>query len=141
MSFHIDMEELFEDLKRHEGYRSKVYKDSLGIDTIGIGFAIKDLELDEDVCNLILEKKISKLLPSIFNKWTFLKDAPNTVKLVVINMCYQMGVTGVSKFKKFLQALEIKDYGWASIEMLDSKWAKQTPTRAQELSDKIKNLA
>ena len=141
MSYNVNLEELMEDIVRHEGFRSKVYKDSLGIDTIGIGFAIKDLELDEEDCNRILQKKISKLLPQIFGRWGFLKDSPNTVKLVVINMCYQMGVNGVSKFKKFLQALEVKDYGWASIEMLDSKWAKQTPTRAQELSDKIKNLA
>ena len=141
MSIHINMEELFEDIKRHEGFRSKVYDDSLGIPTIGYGFAIKDLELDEDDCNHILEKKISKLIPQIFSRWKFLNDAPNDVKIVVVNMCYQMGVNGVSKFKKFLQALEEQDYGWAAIEMLDSKWSKQTPTRAQELSDKIKELA
>ena len=135
------MEDLFDDLKRHEGFRSRVYNDSLGITTIGIGFAIKDLELDEDDCNRILEKKISKLIPQIFSRWKFLNDAPNDVKIVVVNMCYQMGVNGVSKFKKFLQALEEKDYGWAAIEMLDSKWSKQTSKRAQELSNKIKNLA
>ena len=92
MSYNVNLEELMEDIVRHEGFRSKVYKDSLGIDTIGIGFAIKDLELDEEDCNRILQKKISKLLPQIFGRWGFLKDSPNTVKLVVINMCYQMGV-------------------------------------------------
>ena len=37
---------LIESIKEHEGYVGVVYKDSLGIDTIGYGFAIKDLELE-----------------------------------------------------------------------------------------------
>jgi len=139
--FQVDLEELITDLKRHEGFRSRVYDDTRGIPTIGIGFAIKDLELDEEVCNLILEKKITKLLPRIFNRFPFLKDQPNTVKIVVINMCYQMGVSGVSKFKNYLKALENNDYITAAVEMLDSRWSRQTSGRAKELSEKIKSLA
>ena len=48
---------LIPNIKRNEGYISTVYKDSLGIDTIGYGFAIKDLELEEDICEMILERK------------------------------------------------------------------------------------
>ena len=33
---------LIESVKKNEGYKGMVYKDSLGIDTIGYGFAIKD---------------------------------------------------------------------------------------------------
>ena len=44
----------------------------------------------------------------------------------------------VSKFKKMLKALEIKDYDKASAEMLDSLWAKQTPNRAIKLSNQMK---
>ena len=40
---------LIEEIKRHEGYSKKVYKDTLGYDTIGIGFLVASLELDEDV--------------------------------------------------------------------------------------------
>ena len=47
---------LIDSIKQHEGYVGIVYKDSLGIDTIGYGFAIKDLELDEDICDIILDR-------------------------------------------------------------------------------------
>ena len=50
-------------------------------------------------------------------------------------MVFQLGVGGVSKFKAMWKALEENDYTTASIEMLDSRWAKQTPTRAENLSD------
>ena len=45
------MKDLLERIKHHEGYRSKVYKCTEGYDTIGYGFAIKDLELEEDICD------------------------------------------------------------------------------------------
>ena len=49
---------LKESIIKNEGYVGIVYKDSLGIDTIGYGFAIKDLELDRDICDLILDRKL-----------------------------------------------------------------------------------
>ena len=63
---------------------------------------------------------------------------PEDIQMVVIEMCYQIGVTGVSKFKKTLSYLQEKEWGQASVEMLDSKWAKQTPTRANKLSQIVK---
>ena len=53
---------LINEIKKHEGFSSAVYKCSEGYDTIGYGFAIKDLVLDKDVAELILMKKIKKLL-------------------------------------------------------------------------------
>ena len=50
-----------------------------------------------------------------------------------------MGLNGVSKFKKMLKALEDQDFEKASIEMLDSLWAKQTPNRALKMSNKMKS--
>ena len=51
-------DELINSIKQNEGFRSRVYKDSLGFDTIGYGFAIKDLEIDENISETILIKKL-----------------------------------------------------------------------------------
>ena len=59
---------------------------------------------------------------------------------VVTEMIYQMGYDGVSKFKKTLEYMENGQWEFASKEMLDSKWAIQTPDRADELSKLIKNI-
>ena len=67
-------DELKEAVKLSEGYRARVYKDTLGIDTIGYGFAIKDLELDEDICDMILDKKLNKLIKDVDNKFLFMDD-------------------------------------------------------------------
>ena len=134
------MKDLLESIKHHEGFVEHVYDDSLGIPTIGYGFAIKDLVLQEDLCDEILLRKLRILGRSVMGKFPFFDSLPSDCKDVLMEMCYQLGVTGVSKFKKALKAMEDGDWEKAADEMLDSKWAKQTPNRAKEMSDIIRSL-
>ena len=129
---------LLDNIKESEGFRSTVYKCTAGHDTIGYGFAIKDLHLTKDDCDMILERKIAELKIRVNNKFPFLADLPEAVQDVVIECCYQLGVSGFSNFKKTIEYLMQKDFENAGIEMLDSRWAKQTPNRAKKLSDIVK---
>ena len=130
--------ELLSSIRKHEGFRSKVYKCSEGFDTIGYGFAIKDLVLDEDICNIILQRKLEALIRSIEFKFSWYADLPNVVKDSVIECCYQLGLSGFGKFKKTIEHLKNEEWELAADEMLDSKWAKQTPNRAKALSDRVR---
>ena len=134
------MKDIIEQLKIHEGYKPKVYKCTAGVDTIGIGFAIKDLELSEDVCELILKEKLEVLEERFEKKFDWFKTSPIEVRNVMLNMAYQLGFRGFCKFKKTLSYLENAEWESASKEMLDSRWAKQTSNRANELSEIIKSL-
>ena len=129
---------LIDNIKESEGFRSRVYKDTLQIDTIRFGFAIKDLHLDEDIATMILERKIAELRIRVNNKFPFITDMPKDVQDVLIEMCCQLGVNGVSKFRKTIKHLQDHNFKEAAIEMLDSKWATQTPNRAKKLSDVVK---
>ena len=134
------MQDIIEQLKIHEGYKSKVYKCTAGVDTIGVGFAIKDLELSEEVCDLILQEKLEALEERFEKKFDWFKYSLVEVRNVMLNMAYQLGFRGFCKFKKTIAYLEEAEWELASKEMLDSKWAKQTPNRARELSEIIKSL-
>ena len=134
-------ETLVEDIKKEEGYRSSVYLDTLDKPTIGYGFLIDTLELQEDICELILMRKLEKLIKNIKFNFKWFDDMPDKVQDVIINMCYQLGVSGVSKFKKTIQFIKNKQWDRASVEMLDSKWAReQTPQRAKRLSEIVKSV-
>ena len=135
-----DLLKILEDIKRHEGFEPKVYKCTEGYDTIGYGFAIKDLVLDKDVSDLILMKKLHKLLQRIVIAFPWFKEINYEAKRVIVNMCYQLGLSGFSKFKKTIYLLETEQYEEASVEMLDSLWAKQTPNRAKELSETLRGI-
>jgi len=132
----------------------KVYQDSLGIDTIGIGRNVKDrgfseLELhviaktveeiyekgitEEDAYFLlqtdisIVEKELSKVKPII-------EHIDSVRQLVLMDMAFNMGVPRLCKFINMWAALEQQDYTKAADEMLDSKWAKQVKSRATNLA-------
>ena len=134
------MSKLVDSIKQHEGYVPTVYKDSLGIDTIGYGFAIKDLELDKDICDIILERKLKDLIVKIRSKFQWYSYMPLEIQDIITEMCYQLGVYGFSRFKKTIAYLQNKQWEEASVEMLDSRWAEQTPNRAKEMSNRVKKL-
>tara|TARA_A100001011_G_C13956619_1_gene693476 strand:+ start:190 stop:615 length:426 start_codon:yes stop_codon:yes gene_type:complete len=136
-----ELKSIIKDIKKHEGFEPKVYKCTEGYDTIGYGFAIKDLVLDKDVADLILMKKLHEMLQRILIAFPWFKNIDDEAKGVVINMCYQLGLKGFSKFKKTIYLLETEQYEEASVEMLDSLWAKQTPNRAKELSEIVASIS
>ena len=133
--------DLLEAVKLSEGFRDKVYKCTEGHDTIGYGFAIKDLVMDEDIAEMILRRKLDSLIDRANARFAFLKRMPNDIQDVIYEMCYQMGVSGVSKFRKTLAYLENNEFKMASKEMLDSRWARQTPNRAKKLSEVVKGAS
>ena len=130
-------------IAKHEGYEPRVYKCPNGYDTIGYGFAIKDLFMDKEISDLILDKYIRAILANIetnddWDQWFW--DKHQNVKEVLINMIFQIGFTGVRKFRKTIQYIKDDNFLLAAEEMLDSKWARSdSPNRAKELSDIIKS--
>jgi len=143
----MNMDRLLQSVKKHEGYRNKVYLDTLGKRTVGVGhlcvedFWEDDKEYSEEMLMNILKDDLKN---AIEGAERLLKDCPvldDLAKEIIIEMVFQLGETGVSKFKNMLKALEEgPDYQTAAIEMLDSKWAKQTPNRAQGMSAEMASL-
>ena len=131
------MNELKERIKQHEGYREEVYIDTLGFKTGGYGHKILPGEYipkDKAGWEAVFDEDFDQAYEGATNLVGHM-ELHDTAYEVVVEMCYQMGEMGVSKFKKMLQCLEIKDHLGASQEMLSSRWAQQTPERAESLSD------
>ena len=138
-------EEVKEEIKACEGYVNKIYKCSEGFDTIFYGHKVlpeatyeHDVEYPKEIGEEVFEKDFQRTLDAAER---LIADRPinNTAKEVIINMVYQIGENGVSKFKNMFKALDNEDYGEASFQMLDSLWAKQTPNRANKLSKKMQS--
>ena len=125
-----------EDIKNEEGFKGVVYKCTEGFDTIGYG---TKLPLTKEEATLLLEYRLGKLKSELSSS-LYALEAPAEVWDILYNMAYQLGVPGLLKFGKFIKALQNKDYSQASIEMLDSKWASQTPNRAKRLADRMKTI-
>jgi lysozyme len=138
-------EELKEEIKLHEGFVPRVYKDTLGKRTIGYGHLCVEPEQWDDNKEYTKEE-LENVFSKDFNE--ALKNAEHLIgerninhvaKEVIIEMVFQLGIGGVGKFKNMWKALDGEDYGEASFQMLDSLWAKQTPARAGKLAGKMRS--
>ena len=162
----MNRNELISQLVIDEGLRLFPYRDSLGIITIGIGRNLegKGLTKDElfflgikektkeDVIKKLMETGISKddafylcdndideIFLQLKNALPWFESKPDAVQQILCNMGF-MGVSKLLKFKNTLNLIKIGKYEEASIEMLNSLWAKQVKSRAIRLSDRMKSI-
>ena len=56
-------------------------------------------------------------------------------------MCFNMGAPRLSKFKKFIAAVNDGNWSTAAVEMMDSRWATQVGKRAERLRDRVQALS
>jgi len=123
---------------KHEGLQLKAYVCPAGYLTIGYGRNLQTNGISKEEAECLLKNDLVNIKLSLVDEIDFFIDLDEVRQAVLVDMAYQLGVKGLLSFRKFLGYLKIKDYLKASYEMLDSKWATQTPTRAQELSQIIK---
>ena len=130
-----------ERIKEHEGFRDTVYLDSLGKRTVGYGhLCVEDhwedgKKYDKEYLDEIFDKDFQNAADQcedLCNDYEL--ELPETITDVLIEMIFQLGIGNVMKFKKMIAALQEQDFETASLEMLDSRWATQTPSRAEKLS-------
>ena len=144
----MNMDRLLASVKKHEGYRNKVYLDTLGKRTVGVGhlcveeFWEDDKEYEEKFLMDILEADLKNAINGAERLCSNCPDIDDLAKEIIIEMVFQLGETGVSKFKNMWKALEQNppEYSVAASEMLDSRWAKQTPNRAGAMSAEMAGL-
>ena len=139
---------LQDEIADDEGIMYETYRCSLGHLTGGIGHLIT--EWDEEMYSGPVGTKIPhEQVDKWFNMditrtiedckiiFTTFDSLPQDAQLVIANMCFQLGRPRLSKFKKFIAAVNDENWMLAGEEMQDSRWYKQTTNRADRLIDRI----
>lgn len=135
------------------GFHAKVYEDSTGHKTIGIGFnvdrpgaeqtlaevvgetAADDImrgrrELKEEEAQQLLAMDIAEATNDAKRIVKGYDELPERIQKVLVDLTYNVGEGDLRGFKKFLAAVENKDWEVAIEELLDSNYAFQTGARA-----------
>ena len=130
------MDRIKEQLVRHEGLRLKPYRCTAGKLTIGIGRNLDDCGISQSEAYVMLindimncEKQLQSKIPDIYN------GLDEVRKSVLLNMCFNLGISGLLGFKNTLEFIKVGDWERAANNMLVSRWAKQVGRRAIELSE------
>lgn len=122
-----------------EGFKKKPYHCSEGYPTIGKGTRIGpkgaplhyyQLSVTEAIADMLLEEEL-RVVRNGLERHQWYNELNEDRQVVILSMGYQLGLSGLFKFKRMITALETKDFEKARKEALDSKWAAQTPERAQ----------
>ena len=128
--------DLIDRIKEHEGFSNIPYKDSTGNLTIGYGRNLDANGISKEEALMMLMADIDKAIANTQHRLgTTLKGLSEVRKGVLYEMCFNLGIYGLLRFKKMLKAIRDEDFELASIEMMDSKWAKQVGRRAVLLSN------
>jgi lysozyme len=134
-----NLNELKKRVKIHEGFSAKPYKDTLGKMTVGYGhlcvedFWDENTEYTEAQLDRIFDTDFDKAIEGAARVCEGM-DLPDKKFGVFIEMTFQLGATGLSKFKKALAAAKDHDWQECHDQLLDSRWHKQTPNRAKQLA-------
>tara|TARA_B110000977_G_C10654930_1_gene329469 strand:- start:50 stop:505 length:456 start_codon:yes stop_codon:yes gene_type:complete len=144
----MNLMKLQDEIADDEGVMYETYRCSLGHLTGGIGHLIT--EWDEDMYSGPVGTKIPhEQVDKWFNMditrtiedckiiFTTFDSLPQDAQLVIANMCFQLGRPRLSKFKKFIAAVNDENWMLAGEEMQDSRWYKQTTNRADRLIERI----
>lgn len=130
---------LLERVIEHEGFEPKPYPDPLsGAEPYTFGHGLT--YISEFESTWIVTRRLKQHRKSLMELHPWLSQQPEKLIDVVVEMSFQMGVVGVNKFRKMWGAIQRKDYQTASAEMLNSRWANQTPSRARALAAIVSGL-
>lgn len=131
----MNLDAMRSELIRDEGMRLKPYRDTVGKLTIGVGRNLDDVGITQTEAAHLLDSDIRRTAEELDRSLPWWRSLDEVRQRVLLNMAFNMGVTGLRGFKNTLAAVQAGKYEDAAAGMLASKWAQQVGQRAQRLAD------
>lgn len=128
---------IIEDLVRDEGEVLHAYEDSLGFTTIGVGRLIDRRRgggISREESRLLLANDLEKFASGLDAHLPWWRMLSPSRQRVLLNMAFNLGVSGLLTFRRTLESVRKGDYELAAKQMLQSKWATQVGARARRLA-------
>lgn len=125
-------------LMKHEGVKLKMYYDSEGVPTIGVGRNLEDVGLTHDEAMYLLNNDLKRVMNECLHEFPWFADLTEPRQCVVASMVFNLGLAGFKKFKRMIAAIEKEDWTEAACQMIDSHWAAQVKSRAVDLAVMMK---
>lgn len=135
----MDRERLRAQLVRHEAMKLKPYRDSVGKLTIGVGRNLDDIGITPNEAMFLLSGDIDHAIRGLVARYPmWFPDLDPVRQAVLINMAFNLGLTGLASFGLTLGAVAAGEFDKAADHMLASKWATQVKGRASELATQMR---
>ena len=146
----MNIQKLQSEIIVEEGNVKSVYLCSENHPTFGIGHLITDkdpekgqpvgTEVSDTRIQEAFEEDMAVVIKDCEILYSDFYELPEEAQHIIANMCFQLGRPRLSKFKMMKAAVDARDFKEAANQMLDSRWAKQTPNRANRLAERMAKL-
>lgn len=125
---------LIDQLSIDEGRKPRMYLDTVGKWTIGVGRNLSDRALFEDEIDLMLKNDIKLIEKQLDDNLPWWRQMTEARQNVLANMAFNLGIAGLMGFVNTLTFMRSGRYDAAAAGMMNSKWAKQVGKRAERLA-------
>lgn len=129
-----DRATLAKELIRDEGLRTKLYQDTVGKWTIGVGRNLSDNGISVEEAHVLLAHDIKDALTDLDALFPWAVHMNGVRQRVLANMLFNLGAARLLKFKNTLAAMSAGQYQKAADGMRASLWARQVGKRAERLA-------
>lgn len=120
-------------LELNEGRRNRLYYDSRGIPTIGVGHNLRDKPLSDRAVNLIFEDDFHEHVAELERIAPWFREHDEVRQAALIDLCFNLGAPGLAKFKFTLSAFRTKNYEGAASGLENSLWYTQVGLRGPRI--------
>ncbi len=156
----VDVTQVYEEIASDEGKILHCYMCSENHKTVGIGHKVLPTDpesnlpvhgayddvpekegITEERCYELFQNDIQLAIAGckgIYSNW---EEIPQEMRHILVNMCFQLGQTGLSKFQNMNHGVSQEAWGIVAMEMMNSRWAQQTPERAKRLQNRVLAIA
>lgn len=129
-----DRRALINQILLHEGLRLKLYTDSLGVPTLGVGRNVRDKGISNEEAFMLLAHDIDEAIADLTQSFLWFAALDPVRQRVLIDMRFNMGPNTFREFRHTLHAVAVGNYTAAADGMLASRWALQVKGRAETLA-------
>lgn len=120
-------------LKTEEAFRSKAYKDTHGLTTIGYGFCV-DAGISQYAAAALLTAQIQERDQALL-VYSWYQGLDPIRQSVILDVSFNVGVEGLLHFPNMIMALTRKDWLGAEQELLNSEVAHELVERYDALAN------
>tara|TARA_E500000178_G_scaffold344223_1_gene392105 strand:- start:243 stop:692 length:450 start_codon:yes stop_codon:yes gene_type:complete len=124
------VKKILDHIKEYEGYSNVLYKCTSNKWTIGYGRNLQDVGISKDEAEYMLNNDVDIAIQELednFDLW----NLPEAAQIVLVDMCYNLGLTKLLEFKLMLKAIQDDDWQEAAHQLMSSKYASQVKRRAR----------
>jgi lysozyme len=133
------IEALRAQLIQHEGLRLRPYRCTAGYLTVGVGRNLDANGISRDEAMLMLDNDIAQCIGQLRGAFSWFEKQDEIRQRALIDLCFNLGINGLLKFRNTLAAWARDDYKAAARGLEASRWFSQVGRRGPRIVHMVRH--